>query len=660
MNWLALSPLEVAGVWAGLAALALWLYLHHRRPQHRKVSTLRFWASIQPISQPRRRKLREPWAYAAQALFLMLLILALANLRLGYTIEGRSVAIVFDASIWSQARPAGGVPWIDREREEAFNILNSLPGEDRVLLLRAETDAPPIMPFTTDRAALRRAIANAQPSSSPADVPHALEIAKTALNGSRQGLLVYVGPGMLDDQQQHSLDDFRAEIEAPADNAPQPQFLVRLAGTDTPAPNRGITRISLRRDAALPDHWHVLTQIKNYSDAKADVMLTFSIDGEALGQRAITLTPNELGNAENEFTWDRGGLLQAVISPSDALDADNRAVLSLPEFRPVQVAMFADSASAFATDLLPVLSSDPYLQTQIIAPGKGASIAPDVAIYEGTSLPSQIAFNSIWFLSGSSSAPPRPVRITQWNSEHPATRWVHTHDVTVRNPATLRVLPGDTILAATEGEPSVPLILAREQNGHKLLVIGFDPHDSNFPQESALPLLMAGAMEWMTHSVDEAADSFATGQLDLPGPVTRIVGPSGKDVPFARKGSDVHLLALQTGIYKIIGPSGETAIAVNSPLLPSQRMSVTPTEAAGVESEPFEPETADLWRWLVLLATVALWLEWWLYYKSRERQRVAEIQDVSGDDLSLHVDSAVGEPPRSETRNRNLVGQGKE
>ncbi|HEV2445174.1 MAG TPA: hypothetical protein VGS58_04610, partial [Candidatus Sulfopaludibacter sp.] len=68
MNWLALSPAQIAAVWTALAAVALWLYLHHRRPQHRKVSTLRFWASVQPISQPRRRKLREPWAYLAQIL----------------------------------------------------------------------------------------------------------------------------------------------------------------------------------------------------------------------------------------------------------------------------------------------------------------------------------------------------------------------------------------------------------------------------------------------------------------------------------------------------------------------------------------------------------------------------------------------------------------
>ena len=230
------------------------------------------------------------------------------------------------------------------------------------------------------------------------------------------------------------------------------------------------------------------------------------------------------------------------------------------------------------------------------------------------------------------------------------TRWVRTHDVSVRNPATLRVLPGDTVLASTEGDPPAPLIVAREQNGHKLLIVGFDPHDSNFLLESAFPLLMAGGLEWMTHPVDDAADSLSTGELDLPGPVTRIVAPSGRDVPFARNGADVHLLALETGMYRIIGPNGETAIAVNTPLLPANRLTVNAMEAAGVDSEPLQAERLDLWRWLVILAIVALWLEWWLYYSSRERQRAAEIGEMPGDEPLQGVDRELEERKESESR----------
>jgi hypothetical protein len=666
MNWLALSPAEAVAVWSALAALALWLYLHHRRPQHRRVSTLRFWASVQPVAQPRRRRLREPWALLAQVLFLLLLILALANLRWGVSLDGRSVVIVLDTSIWSQVRPAGATPWIDTERREAQRVVDSLPSADRVLLLPAQADAPPILPFTTDRGALRRAITEAPTSSSVADIPRALEMGRAALGGSRRGLLVYVGPGMLDEQQTHGLEKFRAAMENPDDNRGQPQFLVRLVGGETPVENRGITHLSLRRDAAQPDLWHLLTQLKNYSGTKTNVVLKLSIGGQPLGQRTISLSPGELTNAENEFTWARGGLLQAEISPSDALEADDRAVVNLPTFRMLRVAVFTGN-SAFPKDLLTVLASNPYLQTEVLTPGMTPDVSPDVAIYQGTSLPAKPAFNSIWFLSGPASAASHSVRVVGWNSQHPVTRWVRTHDVSVRNPAEINMLPTDMILASTEGNPPAPLILAREQNGRRLLIIGFDPHTSNFPLQSAFPLLMAGGMEWMTHSVDESADSVSTGELDLPGPATRIIAPSGRDVPFARKGQDVHLLATETGMYRVIAPSGapngapggETSVAVNTPLLPAQRMTPTPTETARVESEPFQQAGWDLWRWLVLLGIVALWLEWWLYYSGRENRRAMEMRAAPVDGEFENADLELQRTPEeSEVRKPSFIKLG--
>jgi Ca-activated chloride channel family protein len=657
MNWLALSPAEIAVVWAALAATALWLYLHHRRPQRRKVSTLRFWASVQPISQPRRRKLREPWAFLAQILFLLLLVLALANPRWGPAFEGRSVAIVLDTSIWAQARPAGQPAWIDLERAEGLRLLDSLPGVDRVLLLRAEADAPPILPFTRDRPALRRAILNAQPSSVAADLPRSLEMGRAALGGSGRGLLVYVGPGLVDSGQARTLDAFRAEVESPDNSGAQPQFLMRLVGDWASVQNRGITRLSLRRDAAQPDRWRLLTQLKNYGNEKADVVLAFSVNGQSLGQRKLSLAPEALVNAEDEFTWDRGGLLQADITPPDALQADDRAVVNLPTFRTVRVAVFASNASPFATDLLGVLSSNPYVQAQVLPPEFSANISPDIAIYQGANMPAQPAFNAIWFLSGPPLAGSRPQRVVGWNLQHPVTRWVRTHDISVRNPAALKVEAGDTVLAYTEGEPPAPLIVAREQNGRRILIVGFNPHDSNFPLESAFPLLMAGSVEWMTHSVDEVADSFSTGEIDLPGPVAKIVAPSGKEVSFARQGADVHMLALETGMYRIAAPSGETSIAVNPPALPSQREQPTAAEAAEVEGEPRPPAAWGMWRWLVLLAIAALWLEWWLYYLARERQRAAEVREAPGDQPPPELDREPEEQEESSFRNPNLVGR---
>ncbi len=667
MNWLALSPLEVALVWAGLAATALWLYLHHRRPQHRRVSTLRFWASVQPVSQPRRRKLREPWAFLAQILFLLLLVLALANPRWGAAFEGRNVVMVLDASIWSQARPAGETPWIDQERAEATHVLDALPGGDRVLLLRAEADAPPILPFTTDRSALRHAIQNVQPSSVAANLPRVLETGRAALGGARRGLLVYVGPGFVDAEQSRGLDEFRAQVESTDNAGTQPQFLMRLVGDPATVQNRGITRLSLRRDAAQPDRWRLLTQLKNYSNQKTDAVLAFSVNGQPIGQRKISLAPDALANAEDDFTWDKGGMLQAEIAPSDALQADDRAMVTLPTFRSVHVAVFASGSSPFAADLLSVLSSNPYVQAQILPPEFSGNISPDIAIYQGAqgaNVPAQPAYNSIWFFSGAPAAGSRPMRVTGWNLQHPVTRWVRTHDISVRNPATLKVEPGDTVLATTEGEPPAPLILARERDGRRILIVGFNPHDSNFPLESAFPLLMAGSVEWMTHSVDEVADSLSTGEIDLPGPATKIIAPSGREVPFARKGASVHFVAFETGIYRIVAPGGETTIAVNPPPLPTQQVQLTAAESAGIEGEPLPPATWDMWRWMVILAIVALWAEWLLYYAARERQRAAEVREVPGDQPPPESETVLdlegnehGERNESGFRNPNLVGR---
>jgi hypothetical protein len=98
-------------------------------------------------------------------------------------------------------------------------------------------------------------------------------------------------------------------------------------------------------------------------------------------------------------------------------------------------------------------------------------------------------------------------------------------------------------------------------------------------------------------------------------------------------------------------------MAVNPPALPAQRVQLTSAEAAEVEREPLPPASWDMWRWLVLLAIVALWLEWWLYYTARERQRAAEVEEAPGDQPTLEFDSDLEEQEESGFRNPNFVGR---
>lgn len=655
MSWLALTPLEVLALWAAAAALALWLYLH-QRPMRRRVSTLRFWADLPPSVYRRRRWLREPWAFLAQLLFLLFLILALANPRWGNVMESRRVVLVLDASIWSQVQPAGESRWIDRLRQEANRFLNALPSTDEALLLRAEGDALPILPFSTDRAAQQRAIAQMRVSSGISDLPRALEAGRAALAGSRRGLLAYIGPGMVDEEQARRMEGLRQEL-GPADGSgDHPQFLIRLVGTDETITNHGITRLALQRDATQPDRWHLLTQLKNYSDSKANLVLRLSVAGQPLLQRVVSLAPGQLAGLNDEFTTAQGGLLAAEITPSDDLKADDRAVVYVPGFRPVRVAVFT-TRKAFENDLRPVLATNPYLKVEFLRPGGSLTPPPDVSIYDSATSPSEPSANSIYFVRGQGKPPARPIRVTDWNPQHAATRWVRTRDISVRNAATLDVKATDAILASGEGHPPIPLIVAREQNRHRILIIGFDPHDSNFPQQSAFPLLIAGSVEWLTHPIEDVADSLSAGELDLPGPAARVISPSGAEVPFARNGSNVHLLAFDTGLYRVVGANRTATFAVNTPpLLPSERVQATDAEKRSIQAETIPYQGNYLWRTLAVLGIIALWAEWWLFYSARINPQAAMTQQMFQDtQLPKRPAIVEGDPRHDEALDPNFI-----
>ncbi len=191
-------------------------------------------------------------------------------------------------------------------RQDAYRFLNTLPPTDEVLLLRAEPDALPILPFTHDRAEQRRAVAQARVSSSIADIPRALEAGNAALAGARAGLLVYIGPGMLDEQQGRNLNGLRQSWEPGDGSGDHPQFLMRIVGANEPVENRGISRLALQRDATQPDRWHLLTQLKNYSGSSAAVVLKLSVGGQALLQRDVSLAPGQVSALNDQFITATG------------------------------------------------------------------------------------------------------------------------------------------------------------------------------------------------------------------------------------------------------------------------------------------------------------------------------------------------------------------
>src|SRR5215468_7972013 len=102
MYFLNLSLAQFLAVFGAVAAVSVALYLLDRSRRRQMVSTLRFWvAAEQPSVVARRRRIQQPWSLLLQLASMALLLLAIAQLRLGTPASaGCDHVIVLDTSSW--------------------------------------------------------------------------------------------------------------------------------------------------------------------------------------------------------------------------------------------------------------------------------------------------------------------------------------------------------------------------------------------------------------------------------------------------------------------------------------------------------------------------------------------------------------------------------
>src|SRR5207247_3938291 len=165
MYFLNLSLGQFAALFGSIAVTMVVLYLLDRSRRKQVVATLRFWM---PAEQPpvvhRRKKIQQPFSLILQLLSMLLLLLAIAQLRMGAPMTTpRDHVVILDTSAWMAA--FGGGPGsarsprrtlMDEARDKARSYVRSLPGSDRVMLVRADALATPVTAFESNRAKVEK------------------------------------------------------------------------------------------------------------------------------------------------------------------------------------------------------------------------------------------------------------------------------------------------------------------------------------------------------------------------------------------------------------------------------------------------------------------------------------------------------------------------
>jgi hypothetical protein len=612
-----LSLLQFVAVFGSISAIAVALYLLDRSRRKQVVSTLRFWvAAEQPAAAARRRHINQPWSLILQLISMALLILAIAQLRLGSPEQaGRDHVLVVDTSAWMAAR-SGNRTLMDLARDRARRYLNALPARDRVMLVRADALATPATGFEPDRRKVADAIQRSQPGSTALNLDQALAFARhiQAQAGGRAGEIVYVGAGRTGDRD-------------PSAAAP-PKNLRTLLVTDSPE-NAGLRKVGARRSASDPDTWEIFVSVHNYGNQPrvAAISIDFGPPGNVgrvpAGTQRVTLQPAADQEVSFQYRTRSAGILGVHLTPHDSFTADDNAEVELPPQPVLPVTVYSNEP-----DLLrPVLNATPRVTAVYRKPEEYRANDTGLVILDRFAPPQRPTADSIW-IAPPAERSPIPVRKTvdqaafkQWTPGHPASAGLRSKDFKLDKALVFDAAPGETVGEVDGG----PVIVARASHP-KIVAFGFHPALTPLRYELTTPLLFANLLRWISPEIFRRweINAGSVGALrvtldqDTPQDQVKVLAEDGSALPFTLHDRSIDFFSGTPGAVRVVAGDREYMYSLTLPQLwdtkwepPADAGKGIPRFAASLDG------SSDIWPFLAILGGLGLALEWFLYGRFR-------------------------------------------
>lgn len=602
-----LSLFEFLGALTAVSGVVVALYLLDRSKQRHTVATFRFWKPAQtPTEQRQRKRIQQPWSLLLQLLSLLLLLLAIAQLRWGSAESGaRDHVLVLDTSAWMAARSANGI-YMDQARDAAQAWVNTLPAADRVMVIRADAAASPATSFESKREIVRKAIAESRPGASALRLDSALRLAESVQRNHAKlaGEIVFAGAGRIPESENFTL--------------PIPAAKLRLLPVRGRVDNVGIRRIGVRRSRRDVEYWDVLVSVRNDSAKPKLVPLEVRYGGAAAAVRQLTIPAATEQQVAFEYRTKSGGTFEARLLSNDGFPADNRAILDLPADRQLLVTVVTNEPGLLA----PVLSANPRLRVEYKSPAQYTPPTEGVLILDRFTPPTPPTLPSIQIEARGKSVVTQ-ARLTRWHSESSLGLGLRSQDTVLDTSQVYALASGDILIAEVAAGP---VMLARPLPA-KTILLGFQPLRSALRYELATPLLFANALRWL------APESFLRWELQASSVGTvsttidensgndiKVLDEQGQALPFTRDGSSVRFFAGSPGTVRLTDGQRESVYSLTLPEA-GETDWVWPTGIRrGVPAaSSYGASSRELWYALAALGALGLLIEWLFFGLGRRK-----------------------------------------
>jgi Ca-activated chloride channel family protein len=614
---------------AGLAVPIIILYMLRLRRREVVVSSNMLW---QRLMQD--REANTPWQRLRRNLLLLLQLLILAALVLALarpyipvpSVAAGSVALLLDASASMNAQDMpGGVTRFEAAKEQAAALVGDL-ANDEVMTVIAVGPVPQVLtPATGDRAALRAAIDQAEPSQAQGDWEAALALAGASIAGREQAGILIISDGGLPD----TLPPVPAEVH--------------YLQVGRSADNLAIGALAVRSLDNVP---HLFASVTNYSEEDADVILSIHVDDQLETADRLAVPAGE----SVDFTLDNLPETSRVIraeltSPVegglvDRLPLDDVAYAAYAPPRGGRVLLVTDG-NLFLEQILRAL---PGIDAFRASPGRMPEEKFDLIVYDSW-VPAALPDSNLLIIN-----PSRTTNLFTVGGAFTNTRllrqadstilsFVDFEDIAVREATRVQATGWAQTLVEAEGGP---LLLAGTAGGSRVAVLTFDLHASDLPLKIEFPILIANLLDWYSPAQPfENTAGLTPGDPVVIRPLAStveytITKPDGstRSYPVA-DGPLTYTEADQIGIYRVDlrngqGEESTAYFAVNlfapdeSRIRPTDTIVVGEGAVAGSESDD-EFGQRELWPWLAVLVLLVLLIEWWVFHRGSILPRPAHL-----------------------------------
>jgi len=628
--------------WLGLAVLPVALYLFRRQSRRVRVSTLLFFKSLAVEHQESawRRRLKR-WVSLLLSLLLVCgPVLALARLVLvPVGPQARSVVVVVDCSASMAAREGAGPTRLDAGRALVRSRLAGLPESVPVALVAAGSSPEMVVPKSTDRRALLRALDGLLVRPVADNGPAALAAASAIAALETPAEVWWVG------------DATPAATEPLAAGVVRRDFSVALAA---PA-NAGITAFAVTRMPLLHSRYQAYVQValNAGADGPRTAVLEPRVAGLPRARRELTLQPGAVQGLTFEVEAAQEQVLEVVLQlPGDVLEADNMAVARLPAPRPLVVAWFTPKPDPFTAFALRSLAVEGEVEVFTGGPSQWPPPRlPDVAVFDGWLPAPWPAEVPAVVINPPGSA--GPVRARPLDPPVPREEVRAVGDE--QHPVLFRLNPGRLALTQTAVLDATgvlqplwlagdqPVLLAGENAGQRVVVLGCVPALSeHLPLTTSYPLLLGNALYWCGEKAGAARAPQVRASGALIEGITstlewrevrggQLTPPVSLPAPSAGVAVLDRLGLWRTGDGASEGSSAllsrrETDLGVSPPALPpaaGEAAVAAVAPPAPVREKPAAPDhrpllpglTGELTRWFLALVLAVLLVESWLYHR---------------------------------------------